>query len=443
MMRTLSLAVAALLPLAALAQPAALEAAKGARQTSDEANAGIQERAQAPFQEPAPATAEPEGEPVPEEEPVEFGDSIELAPAEGSATAAEEGAGAVTPPDTYTVRPGDTLWDLSGRFLNNPWYWPKVWSYNPEITNPNWIYPGNLIRFYPAAEEAPARVEPVEVAAAEEEPEAPRELEDFSRAEMQGPVSEEESDAVAVVGPYKIGYVPPKTLQARNLTFVTKGELAQSGRIKGAFEEKIMLSTLDKTYAEFEREVPVKVGEGYLIYKADRAIHHPRTGEMLGYQTTILGSARVTRIDEGVASLVITSANFPIERGALLGPWNERAVRTVKRRPNQVALQGYIVASQFEIVTEIGEHHVVFVDKGKADGVEVGNVFTVVRSGDPLGKPAKGPLREEGWPKEDVGELIVVDAQETVSTALVIRSMHEFAIGEEVEMRAASGAGGG
>ncbi|HSN89931.1 MAG TPA: LysM domain-containing protein [Anaeromyxobacteraceae bacterium] len=432
MTRILTLA-AALLPLAALAQPAAIEAARGARQQSNEANARIQERAEAAAQEAAPA-GEAEGEAAPGEEVVEFGDNIELTPQEGGAAA--EG-GAATPPDTYTVRPGDTLWDLSGRFLNNPWYWPKVWSYNPEITNPNWIYPGNLIRFYPAAEEAPARVEPVEVA------EAPRELEDLSRAEMQAQASLEEAETVAVSGPYKIGYVPPKAMQARNVTFVTRHELEQSGRIKGAFEEKLMLSTLDKTYAEFERSVPVKVGETYLVYKTERAIHHPRTGEMLGYQTTILGSARVTRIDDDVVSLVITSTNFPIERGALLGPWNERVVRSVKRRPNQVALQGHIVASQFEIVTEIGEHHVVFVDKGKKHGVEVGNVFTVVRSGDPYGKPPKKPMREAGWPKEDMGDLLVVDAQETVSTALVVKSRHELAIGDEVEMRPASGAGGG
>ena len=86
------------------------------------------------------------------------------APVEGSGAAADRGLGAVPPPDTYTIRPGDTLWDLSGRFLNNPWYWPKVWSFNPEITNPHWIEPGNVLKFYPSAEEAPARVEPAPAA---------------------------------------------------------------------------------------------------------------------------------------------------------------------------------------------------------------------------------------------------------------------------------------
>src|SRR5512133_1801136 len=103
------------------------------------------------------------------------GESLVLPP-EGTAPAAAAGQGAVPPPDTYTVRPGDTLWDLSGRFLNNPWYWPKVWSFNPEITNPHWIDPGQLLRFYPSAEEVPTRVEPVagaEEVAPEPEVEAP------------------------------------------------------------------------------------------------------------------------------------------------------------------------------------------------------------------------------------------------------------------------------
>ena len=62
------------------------------------------------------------------------------------------------PGETHSVTRGDTLWDLSQRYLGSPWYWPKVWSYNPEIANPHWIYPGNQVRFFPAGEEVPSRV---------------------------------------------------------------------------------------------------------------------------------------------------------------------------------------------------------------------------------------------------------------------------------------------
>jgi len=75
---------------------------------------------------------------------------------EGSAKVAPDGGESGTmragPGAQHTVEKGDTLWDLSRRYLGSPWYWPKVWSYNPEIANPHWIYPGNQIRFFPTGE---------------------------------------------------------------------------------------------------------------------------------------------------------------------------------------------------------------------------------------------------------------------------------------------------
>ena len=56
------------------------------------------------------------------------------------------GSGQRVVPEIYTVRRGDTLWDITGRYYGNPWYWPRVWSYNPEVTNPHWIYPLDRLR---------------------------------------------------------------------------------------------------------------------------------------------------------------------------------------------------------------------------------------------------------------------------------------------------------
>ena len=418
MIRTHLVALLALVPAAALAQPA--PTAGGAPQGAAA---------------PAPSTSTPV---------TDDGALAVPPPLEGSGRAADEGRGAVPPPDTYTVRPGDTLWDLSGRFLNNPWYWPKIWSYNPDISNPHWIYPGNVLKFYPSADEAPARVEPVAAAAPEEpEPEPVKELEDFSKADLKAPAPVEETEAVAVSGPFKIAYVPPKTRWAQHDTFVTPRELAESGAISSAFEEKIMLSTQDRAYAKFERKAEVKPGETYVVYKTERPIYHPDTKELWGYQSIVLGSAKVVAVEDKAATLVIQTANDSIERGALLGPWTEKSYRAVARRPNRHALEGKIVATRNEVITIVGEHHVVFIDRGSKDGVEEGNLFTVVRSGDLYGKDPYVAPWDPSLPKEDVGNLLVIDVKERTSAALVTRSLKELIIGDRVEMRPEDGGSAG
>ncbi len=166
-------------------------------------------------------------------------------------------------------------------------------------------------------------------------------------------------------------------------------------------------------------------------------MRHPVTGELFGYQTTIIGGAKVVAVDDKAVTVDISHAFDPIERGALVGLRMDRVVKQVQRRPNQRHMDGYIIAAQQEVISDIGEHHVVFVDKGRADGVEEGNVFTVVRSGDPYGREMNEILRDPNLPKEDVGTLIVVDAQQTSSAALVVRSFRELYVGDKVEMRSA------
>jgi hypothetical protein len=425
MIRTFIVA-AVLAPAVVLAQTQAVQKARDAHRVSAEGNARVERAVDAASGEPADA-AEDGGAPV-------------AAGREGAVAAPDAGRGGVPPPDTYTVRPGDTLWDLSGRFLNNPWYWPKIWSYNPELTNPHWIYPGNLLRFYATGEEGPAQVEPVgdEPVAEEESEAAPaRELEDLSRANMKEGPSEEVQDAVAVSGPYKIGYVRAGTPWARHDAFVTPRELAESGVIRAAFEEKLMLSARDRAYAKFTGATGVKVGETYAVYKTERQVVHPVTKEVIGYQSTILGAARVVAVEPGTATLVITGASDVIERGALLGPWTEKSYRPVPEKANAKRVDGVVVASPIGVLTQFAEAQMVFIDRGKADGVEPGNRFIVVRKGDPYGKPVDRGAWDETFPKEDVGSLLVVDVKDHASAALVTRSMAEILKGDRVEMRVA------
>lgn len=203
-----------------------------------------------------------------------------------------------------------------------------------------------------------------------------------------------------------------------------------------------MLATLDRAYARFDKPAEVKVGETYVIYKTDRAVRHPQTNELFGYQSVVLGSAKVVAVDDRAATLQIAQAFEPIERGALLGPWTQKFYRAVERRANKQALSGTIVGAQVDILTQLGQHHVVFIDRGERDGVQEGNVFTVLRSGDQYAQDPHRPTWDERLPIEAVGELMVVDVKEHASTALVTKSLKELVIGDRIEARPDAGSAG-
>jgi nucleoid-associated protein YgaU len=59
----------------------------------------------------------------------------------------------VETPEFHTVERGDTLWDITGSYFQNPWRWPRVWGLNPQITNPHWIFPGDQVRLLPPNEQ--------------------------------------------------------------------------------------------------------------------------------------------------------------------------------------------------------------------------------------------------------------------------------------------------
>jgi hypothetical protein len=429
-----ALALLAAVPSLALAQAGALNAAReaGARQQAgvtarqQAADAQLVEgeaaaRAPAPV-EPAAASLEGQVGPLP-------------------GTEVQEGAAPGPAAGKHTVARGDTLWDLSAKYLSDAWSWPKIWSWNPDIANPHWIYPGNVIRLGPADGGA-AVAAPVPASADDDSDLAtpPRELADFSRAEMRKPQEIGEGDEVGVAGAHRVGYVAPRGTRAKHDSFVTRGELAEAGVLSASFEDKLLLTVQDRAYAQFDRGVPVKTGQTYAIFRTERELRHPETKQLFGYKTTIVGAARVVAVEAKAATLQISAASEPIERGFYLAPWPEKS-RTIARKPNHKQVDGIIVGAEVDVVSEIGEHHLVYVDRGTSHGVEDGNVFTVLRSGDPYGKDIARASSDPALPIEEVGSLLVLDAKEHASTALVVRSDRELLIGDRVEMRLASSGG--
>ena len=324
------------------------------------------------------------------------------------------------PGHVHTVIQGDTLWDLSQQYLGSAWYWPKVWSYNPEIANPHWIYPGNRVRFLPSGEEVPMQVETGEIAA-----EPSTGLTDDSGVQATG----------------KIGYTPSGTHRLLLQGFITARELEQAGEIAGSFAETLMLSYPDSVYVRFRNRGAVRPGGEYVIFKTIKRVDHPSKGGTAGYLTHFLGKAKVVAIGPDVVTAQITDTWDEIHRGDLIGPANEDLRLKVAQRPNDRTLDGVVLEMLVPYLTMVGEHQLVLVDRGSGDGVQVGNTFTVVRRQD-LGGTLMDPKggQDKRWPEESIATCMVVDVKDRACTCLMTRSIREVVRGDRMVMKAGQGA---
>jgi hypothetical protein len=364
---------------------------------------------------PAPAPASPPvivvgpdgkvttpGQAAPEPSGYYAGDGSEPAPDETTVIQ----AGPL--PELHVVRRGDTLWDICFFYFNDPWQWPKIWSYNPQITNPHWIYPGDLVRLLPRGvfAAAPAATLP---------------------AEPENPATAP-ADALPA---------PQRRIQVgiKQTAFVEKTDLDTSITITGSVDEKVLLGNGDQVYLSYPASKPPRVGDRYSIYVPNNVVRSG--GTEVGAYVHVLGTLQVQSVKQDKqASGVIVEANQEIERGAKVGPLLT-TFRTVPPVPAKVNAQGTVVA-MLTYDQLVGQGEVVFIDLGRRSGVEVGNRMFVVRRGDALPtrmNPQTGQ-DDRQFPARALGQIIIVDVGDRISVGLVTLAVQEMNIGDIVMMQA-------
>lgn len=316
-------------------------------------------------------------------------------------------------PELHVVRSGDTLWDICFYYFNDPWQWPKVWSYNEQITNPHWIYPGDLVRMVPRG--LFVGVEATEPAAAE--------------PEVQPSTSPELDPRPA----------PARRLQVslRQTAFVEKAELDQSIRIDGAVDEKELLSQGDEVYLTYPASKPPKVGKRYSVYVEGGKVSSD--GQVVGSYVRLLGSLEVRSVKKDRRARGVLLETFAeIERGARVGPLLTE-FKSVPAVAAKADVQGTIVA-MLSADQLIGQGEVVFLDLGKSK-VQVGNRMTVVRRGDGYDS-SRGVSTGVGqddrrFPARSLGEVVIVEVGKNIAIGLVTLAVQELGVGDMVMMQKA------
>jgi len=308
-------------------------------------------------------------------------------------------------PRTYVIQKGDTLWGLSQRFLKDPNYWPNMWSNNPDIGNPHFIYPGQEIAIYDGRIEViPVHPEP-EVAEAAEAPPAPAAVESVPEPE----------EAVTI-----------KALGGAE-GFVTDEDLKTSGVIVDAIDNRILIGAGDKVFVEVLEE-GVEPGDQFTLFEPGKEVIHPITQEKLGYRINILGVLEIVELNEPpVATARILTSNTEIMRGVRLRPHEPELWKVALKKATD-ALSGYLVTGQDNKVA-FGANEVVYVDLGASDGLQVGNLLYISRPR----KASKVSIRKE-LPLPDIllGTAVVLETRKETASALIIKSLDPIEKGDQV-----------
>lgn len=312
------------------------------------------------------------------------------------AQAAEESTLRENHPERYTVQPGDTLWDISGRFLTDPWLWPEIWYENPKIENPHLIYPGDVIKLTTVDGEPRLTAErgggTVKLS-----PEV--RTEDLDEAISTIPVS--------AIRPFLTGH-----------RIVAAEEYSSAPYIVAGADERVMGSTGDPIYV---RALPQSPAESWDVLRRRDPLKDPETGEVLGFEAKKVGTARLDQRGDP-ATMTITGVTREVLPGDRLYQAEDLGLRSkfTPRAPDG-QIKGQIMAVM-DGVTQVGQFDVVAINLGEEDNAEVGHVLRVLKRGRTVQDDIGGDGESVELPDERAGELIVFRTFDRMSFALVMEA---------------------
>ena len=273
-------------------------------------------------------------------------------------------------PDRYVVVKGDTLWDISAKFLKDPWMWPQVWKMNREqIRNPHLIYPGDVIVLDLSAGYPQLRLLPETV-----------------KLEPGVRVEELSKKAIPTIAPSVIAPFLSQPL------VVEEGTLKESPKVLAALDKRAFIDTGVNFYAD---KIGSEDGNNWQVYRPGRQLADPDTKEVLGTEAIYLGDAKVTKQGDP-ATLRITRIKQHVEVNDRLIKPSDSALNSFVPHAPDSAINGRII-SIYDGTGETGRNSIVAINRGAADGLEEGHVLAIYRDGAKLPPEKQAAVQKEGY----------------------------------------------
>jgi len=314
---------------------------------------------------------------------------------------------AANAPDSYTVKPRDTLWDISKLYLKSPWRWPELWGMNlDQIRNPHLIYPGQVLYLDKTGGRARLRVG--------QQPDGSVKLSPRVRA------SGLDGNAIASI-PFHL--IEPFLNEA---VIFENNQLETAPRIVATQEGRVMLGRGDTAYVR--GDIPTQ--RDFRIFREPKPLKDPTTQEVLGWEATYVGAAEYTRQGESrsgadgkpeiiPATFMVTGIKQEAGVGDRLSPVPAREFSNYAPHAPQGAVAGQIVSIYGDSLTA-GQNQIVSLNKGARDGMERGHVLALWRNGEQVldkTDPARPTIK---LPDERHGMLFVFRVFDRMSYALIL-----------------------
>jgi hypothetical protein len=339
-------------------------------------------------------------------------------------------------PEHYTVVEGDTLWDISGKFLRHPSQWPELWSYNSQIKNPHLIYPGDTV-YFSIVNGKPqlsfSRTEALAVSPTHSPCVISEEDIKNGRTNFALAQSGKLEPCIRETGLKQAVKLIPSDAIEKFLSsprVVGPNELDKAPYVLDFAGEHLIAAIGDKVYV---RAINQPKSLSFTVYRSGDTYVNPETQEILGYEAKYVADGILLQPGDP-ATLSIAKLNSEVRIGdRIMENIDEELILNYFPKPPEESIKGNII-SVLDGVTQIGRYNVVVIDKGAADGLKPGHELDIFQHGrvarDPY-SPIKNDMVQ--LPDEISGKLMVFRPFERISYALVMQANQAIHVLDKVQ----------
>lgn len=322
-------------------------------------------------------------------------------------------------PDQHLVVKRDTLWDISGKFLDHPWCWPEVWGLNKDqIRNPHWIYPGQIVYF----DRTSGKLSLTPPGAGAGEP-------DTVRLSPQVRTEDMDRDALRTISP---ALIEPFLTQP---LIVEADELKNAPRIAAMRQDgRVYLGKDDVFYARGE----LNGGTAFQVFRPAAPLKDPETGKIIAYEAVFLGTVELMAAAKpgvDVHTFRVSGSKQEMGIGDLLLPAPPTPLINYAPHPPQRGLKARVV-SVYSGVNYAGQNQIVSVNRGSVDGLDVATVMPLYHFGKVVeDKGGKKPFLGMGksmirLPDQQIGDLFIFRVFKNVSYGLIMQVTEPVEVGD-------------